>query len=425
MVARINTGKSISKALNYNEKKVQQGQAEILSANNFLKDAVKMNFYEKLTTFEKLTSLNERTTTNTLHVSLNFDPSENLDNEKMIAIATSYMNRIGFGDQPCLVYRHFDTGHPHIHIVSTNIQRDGNRISMHNMGRNQSEVARKEIEIEFGLVKAESKQLTDALKLSPVNAQKINQGKRSTKAAISNILGIVIPQYKYSSLPELNAVLKLYNVTADRCGEDSHTYKHNGLLFRVLDEKGNKIGTPIKASLFYMKPTLKNLEQRFDDNELLKQPLAKRLRTVIDFVLLKKSGLSLEQLINELNKEKISVVLRQNKEGTIYGITYVDHKTKCVFNGSDLGKSYSAKMMLERVSANSPVVAPSLADEKKKSLSSENSSGDATILSPQPSYADSGATAILEVVTGTASGPDYIPFQLRKKKRKKRQQLKR
>ena len=258
----------MSKALNYNEKKVQQGEAECLLAQNFLKDADQMNFYEKLGTFEKLTSLNERATTNTLHVSLNFDPSDKLENEKLIAIANSYMKQIGFGDQPYLVYRHFDTGHPHIHIISTNIQRDGSRISMHNMGRNQSEVARKEIEIEFGLVKAESRKLFEALKLKPVSAQKINAGKRSTKAAISNILGIVIPQYKYGSLAELNAVLKLYNVTADRCGEDSHTYKHNGLLFRVLDEKGNKVGTPIKASLFYMKPTLNNLEKRFAENEI-------------------------------------------------------------------------------------------------------------------------------------------------------------
>jgi hypothetical protein len=80
MVARINTGKSISKALNYNEKKVQQGQAELLLAHNFLKEAGQMTFYDKLRSFEKLTSLNERATTNTLHVSLNFDPSEKLAN---------------------------------------------------------------------------------------------------------------------------------------------------------------------------------------------------------------------------------------------------------------------------------------------------------------------------------------------------------
>lgn len=415
----MNTGKSISKALNYNEKKVQQGQAEILSATNFLKDADKMNFYEKQTTFEKLTSLNERTSTNTLHVSLNFDPSENLDNDKMIDIATSYMKRIGFGDQPYLVYRHFDTGHPHIHIVSTNIQRDGNRISMHNMGRNQSEVARKEIEIEFSLVKAESKKLTDALKLKPVNAQKINPGKRSTKAAISNILGIVIPQYKYSSLAELNAVLKLYNVTADRCGEDSHTYKNNGLLFRVLDENGNKIGTPIKASLFYMKPTLKNLEKRFTENEKLKQPHAKRLRAAIDFALLKKSGSGLGQLINDLNKEKISVVLRQNKEGTIYGITYVDHQTKCVFNGSDLGKSYSAKMIQERTGTKDVGVVHSLAGENKNIWQSGDSLQEAGV-SPMKQ----GEIKLPEIIPSAAAAPDYIPYQLKKRKKRKKKQLK-
>ena len=129
------------------------------------------------------------------------------------------MKRIGFGNQPYLVYLHYDTGHPHIHIVSTNIQRDGSRISMHNMGRNQSEIARKEIEIEFGLVKAESKKLQDALKIQPLNARKLNPGKRSTKAAIANVLGIVVPQYKYASLAEFNAILKLYNITADRCSE--------------------------------------------------------------------------------------------------------------------------------------------------------------------------------------------------------------
>ena len=223
MVARINTGKSISKALNYNEKKVQQNDAKLLLAHNFIKDPDQLTFYDKLRSFEKLTSLNERTTTNTLHVSLNFDPSENLPDERVTAIADDYMKRIGFGNQPYLVYRHYDTCHPHIHIVSTNIQRDGSRISMHNMGRNQSEIARKEIEIEFNLIKAESKKLQDTLKLQPLNARKLNPGKRSTKAAISNVLGIVVPQYKYASLAELNAILKLYNITADRCSEASDT----------------------------------------------------------------------------------------------------------------------------------------------------------------------------------------------------------
>ncbi len=153
MVARINTGKSISKALNYNEKKVANGKAECIFASGFIKDVNRLNFYDKLHHFERLISLNERTTINTLHVSLNFDSSDKINNEKLKAIARQYMQTIGFSNQPYVVYRHDDASHPHIYIVTTNIQRGGIRISMHNLGKNQSEKARKEIEIEFNLVK--------------------------------------------------------------------------------------------------------------------------------------------------------------------------------------------------------------------------------------------------------------------------------
>jgi hypothetical protein len=415
MVARINTGKSISKALNYNEKKVQQNDAKLLLAHNFIKDPDQLTFYDKLRSFEKLTSLNERAVTNTLHVSLNFDPSENLPDERLTAVADSYMKRIGFGNQPYLVYRHYDTGHPHIHIVSTNIQRDGSRISMHNMGRNQSEIARKEIEIEFGLIKAESKKLTHALKLQPLNARKLNPGKRSTKAAISNVLGIVIPQYKYASLAELNAILKLYNITADRCSETSDTYRHNGLLYRVLDEKGNKVGTPIKASLFYMKPTLRFLEQRFVENQSLKQPHAKRLRAAIEYAFIKRPGMSLPDLIASLNRERISAVIRQNKDGFVYGITYVDHKSKCVFNGSDLGKAYSAKMILERCSTKQNNLNASLAGEKKNIHGSE-------IIATVPTVSDSqkSATDLIDVLMKPEIVTNYMPYELKKSKRKRK-----
>src|SRR5450432_161653 len=285
MVARINTSKSISKALNYNEQKVSQGKAEILAESGFIKDVDKLNFYDKIRQFEKFISLNERATTNTLHVSLNFDPSETISNEKMVEIAQAYMNKIGFGEQPYLIYRHYDSGHPHLHIVSTNIKKDGSRISMHNLGRNQSEKARKEIEIDFNLVKAEEKKNADTLKLQPIDARKVIYGKSETRRAIANVLGVVINQYKFSSLAELNAVLKLYNITADRGQESSRVYRTNGLTYCILDEKGGKVGIPQKASAFFMKPTLANLEKKFVANEPLKAPHRRKLQTTIGWIL--------------------------------------------------------------------------------------------------------------------------------------------
>ena len=419
MVARINTGKSIAKALNYNEQKVQLGKAELLDASGFIKDAGVLNFYDKMEQFERHISLNERATTNGLHVSLNFSPDEKISNEKMTAIAQSYMDRIGFGNQPYLVYRHHDAGHPHIHIVSTNIRNDGSRISMHNLGRNESEKARKEIEIDFGLVKAGDKSREDALKLVPVNAQKINYGRSETKRAIANVLMAVINQYKYVSLPELNAVLKLYNVSAERGSEESRMFQHKGLVYRVLDEKGNKVGTPIKASAFYIKPTLASLEKKFIENEPLKAPFSKRLQASIGWIMNKEPA-GINAFVKALEKENISAVLRKGKEDVIYGITYVDHKTKCVFNGSDLGKAYSAKAILEKcnpaVSLNPLYPAQQQLKEKESGLLQKHGNS-------HELYQEFKSGKLLETVASATPSSEYVPYELKKKKKKKKKRL--
>jgi len=229
MVAKITIPKSIEAALNYNEKKVQKGTAQCLFAGNYLNDANKMNFYQKLDGFETNNRLNKMATTKTLHVSLNFDPSEKLSESKLVEIAGVYMEKIGFGEQPFLVYKHEDAGHPHIHIVSTTIKNDGSRINTHNIGRNQSEKARKEIEQTYGLVRAERQQQIMKPGIKPVDPEKAIYGTSETKRSISNVVSAVFSQFKFSSLPEFNAALKQFNVVADRGKEDGRIYKNRGI----------------------------------------------------------------------------------------------------------------------------------------------------------------------------------------------------
>ena len=224
MVARITTPQSVRRALNYNEQKVQSEKAECLYAGNFLRDANELNF-------EHQNALNERAKTNTLHISLNFDAADKLTREKLVEIAGGYIEKIGFGEQPYLVYQHHDAGHLHLHIVTTSIRSDGSRINTFNIGKNQSEKARKELETRYHLVRAEIKKTTAKQEQKTalfdhriISTQKAQYGKMETKRSIQNVLDAVINQYKYSSLPELNAVLKQYNVMADRGTENSITY---------------------------------------------------------------------------------------------------------------------------------------------------------------------------------------------------------
>jgi hypothetical protein len=423
MVARIRTGKSIAGALNYNEQKLKQGQAECIAANNFLKDVDEMHFYDKLRLFERLTSLNEQTKVNTLHVSLNFDPSEKLGSNKLRAIAEMYMQKIGFGNQPYLVYHHHDAAHPHLHIVSTNIRYDGSRISLHNLGKIQSEDARKEIEKEFNLVQAEDRKLSEALKLYPVHAQKLSYGKSELKRSITNVLLQVIDKYKYASLAELNAILRLYNIEADRGAVGTRMHERNGLQYRVLDQEGNPAGVPIKASSFYFKPTLASLEKKFTENESLKHQHKQRLKAMIDWQLNAKN-IELSGFMSRLEKEKISTVLRQNNEGLIYGITFIDHQTKCVFNGSDLGKNYSASAILAKCKQEVVAKESLMQSQKQTEVTEKKMLHQMSVPDDQSAPVETATQRemLLDELLKTEKSFSFVPYKLKKIKRKRKRQ---
>ncbi len=412
MVAVIHAGKSLKNTLNYNENKVKQQAASLIHSSGFAKDSEQLSFPDKIKTLQKLTELNEKTTVNSVHISLNFDTSEKLDKDTLCRIADSYMQKIGFGEQPYLVYHHTDASHPHIHIVTTNIQRNGKRIKLHNIGKNQSEKARKQIEKDFNLVKADSKQRKHQYEIKPIDAKKVLYGrtpKSGTKRAITNVLDAVLPQYKYTSLPELNAVLKQYNLVADQGGKDSRIYKNGGLVYRVLDEKGEKVGVPIPASHIYSKPTLAHLKKRFSENEPVRQKHKIRVKNALDLSIVKHKGATISDLKAALQKESIQLVLRQNADGIIYGLTYVDHQTKCVFNGSDLGKPYSANGVQQRLNGIEPLT------QLNQTINTQQ------IQHSQPGTADKvkeTVTNYLQPETGGGMNPALLEEQRRKRKKK-------
>jgi hypothetical protein len=261
-------------------------------------------------------------------------------------------------------------------------------------------------------VQAESKKQTHTEEFKPVDARRVIYGKSETKRAITNVLDSVLPHYKYTSLPELNAVLKLYNVLADRGPEESKMFQGKGLVYSVLDEVGNKIGTPIKASAFYNKPTLPYLEQKFKENEVQREQYKRGLKTKIDWTLLQRQR-SLRGFVDELRKENISVLVRQSKEGKIYGMTYVDHKNKTVFNGSNLGKEYSAKGILNRIETSEQKQAIELHQNAEQHVTNKEAKG----------FADEIKKSVTDTwidLTRPIEQENNIPWQFRKKKMKKK-----
>ena len=273
MVVRIISGKNIQGLLYYNEHKVSNGKAALILGNGFAKEVDKMTFKQKHERFEHLISLRPRVKTNAMHISLNFDPAEKPDDYLMQHIAISYMKKIGFDEQPYLVYRHTDAAHAHVHIVTALIRPNGQRMDIHNIGKLRSEPARKAIEREFDLIPASRKRASIRLPIvAPVRSK---YGQIATKKGISRVVRAVMDTYQYSSLAELNAILRTFNVQADRGQPGSIMHEKGGLLYTILDANGSPIGVPIKASAISGKPTLKVLEKQFEKHEQSRKPAKK------------------------------------------------------------------------------------------------------------------------------------------------------
>lgn len=434
MVAVVGSGYSIYRMVYYNENKVATGAAVCIGAGNYPLDPRDMDSSMRLNYLKKQIELNQRAQRTSIHISLNFSPKDSdLSEQKLLDIADNYMQGIGFGMQPYLVYQHNDAGHPHIHIVTTSIKRDGKTIDTYLIGRLKSEPARKAIEKEYGLIRAEEQEKKEQYRPEPISVSRVDYGRLETKKAIQNVLGHILPAYRFSSLSELNAVLGCYNVMAQPGEEGSRIQKHNGLHYRILDAGGNPVGVPIKASSFYNRPTLEGLEIYFQKNAEKPAGQKSRVRNAIDSAL-DRPGATLEALTELLKAKGIDLVMRRNEAGFVYGLTYIDHIGKCVFNGSDLGKAYSAKAVQERCLVSQlKGKGVHIREIEQRATRRYTNKETADTTSQPPKWTSTTSTnsyfsQLLDCLFQSEQVSEYIPYELSQRsntKRKKKRSVKR
>jgi len=332
MVVRMKNGKNIRGALSYNEAKVKKGMAELILASRYGCDAAELSFSQKL---QRFTNLNENCVTssfNAVHISLNFSAEDSIDTEKMQLIAQEYMQAIGFEKQPYLVYRHNDTAHPHLHIVTTPLKPNGKTINLHNLVQRKSEPARKTIEESFQLIKAEGRRQSEGIaKVEITNAV---YGKAETKQAIAQIVRAVADLYRFTSFEEYQLILEQFNILADKGETGTRLNKFGGLQYFIINAKGEKASVGIKASSIYTSPTLKNIEKRFSRNSIKKAGSLKYTSSSVGYAI---SQSKLEkELVHALQLKKIAVVQTNGK------YFFIDHRNKTVTTPQELGISPNA-----------------------------------------------------------------------------------
>ena len=337
MIAKISATENLGGALGYNFKKVDKEEASILLTQGLYQN--KEATYTMAEVFADMQAVIPekcRTKKMVFHCSLNPHPDEKLSDETLTQIAKEYMEALGYGNQPYIVFKHNDISREHIHIVSLRVDSKGRKINDR-------------------FEKRRSKQITDALerkynlipssKVSEHAAEtpKVDTTKGNIKEQVASILRMVMKHYRFCSLGELNAILGKYNLAVEEIKTEFRGKKYDGLVYVPTNDKGDKVSSPIHASDIGRGVGYTAVQNRMQKSKQAIKPLISIIRYRV-LQTMRTSPDMEKELRKRLEEQDLRVFIRKNESGRIYGITFIDDKEGIALNGSRLGKGYSANV---------------------------------------------------------------------------------
>ena len=341
MIAKISATENLGGALGYNFKKVEKGEANILLAAELYQNKEgRYTMEEVFADMEALIPKKCRTRKTVFHCSLNPHLDEKLSDETLVKIAKEYMEALGYGKQPYIVFKHNDIAREHIHIVSLRVDCRGRKIN-DKFEKRRSKQITDALERKFGLIPS-SKVTDKAMKEMP----KIDTSRGNIKEQVASTLRMVLKHYKFCSLGELNAILSRYHLAVEEVKMEFRGKKYDGLVYVPTDEKGNKAGTPIHASDIGRGVGYTAVQNRMQKSKQNIKPLIPSVKNKV-LQTMRTSPKTEEELRQRLEEQGLRAVIRKNESGRIYGITFIDDKAGIALNGSRLGKGYAANKFNE------------------------------------------------------------------------------
>ena len=356
MIAKISSTENLGGALGYNFKKVQHNEAAVLCVNELRKGFDGTFQMDKvLADMQKAIPEQCRTKKTVFHCSLNPHPDEKLSDERLTQIAKEYMEALGYGNQPYIVFKHNDIAREHIHIVSLRVDFDGNKINDKFEGRRSKKITNA-LEKKYNLIPS-----SKVSERTTTETPKVNVVQGNIKEQVANTVRSAMKHYTFCSLGELNAVLRKYNLAVEEVKTEYRGKQYDGLVYVPTDDKGNKVSTPIHASDIGRGVGYTAVQNKMLKSKQMVKPLIPTVRRK-GLEVMRTSPHTEERLRQRLEKQGLQVVIRKNDNGRIYGITFIDDEKGIALNGSRLGKGYAANKFNEYFSnpENNPFLDESL-----------------------------------------------------------------
>lgn len=338
MVAKISIGSSLYGALAYNSEKINKEEGRLLGANKIILPADgQIDIGRIAENFREFMPMMGRTKKPVLHISLNPHPDDKLTDQDFEILAREYLEKLGFGEQPFIIYKHEDIHRHHIHIVTVNVNEQGKRLNQDFLFRRSKKITT-ELEEKYNLHKAQREKITPDMPIKKVDPL------GDIKRQVANTVKMVGMRYKFQTLGEYNAVLSLYNIRCEQTDGRVNGREYHGLVYFATDDDGKVIANPFKASRLGKFASRTAVEGRFERAKD-KIDVASTRNRVADVL---SRTTDKEDFTSKLKDCGIDVIFRYTDEGRIYGVTFIDHNAMTVLNGSRLGKQFSANALNER-----------------------------------------------------------------------------
>lgn len=234
------------------------------------------------------------------------------------------------------------------------------------------------------------------------------------KHQLSNTVKALANSYRFQSFTEYKALLSIYNVQAEEVKGEVNGKPYNGIVYSATNDKGEKQGNPFKSSSLGKSVGYEAIQRHIQKStkDIQDKNLKERTRRMVGAVM--KSAHNRKELEQELKKKGIDVLFRQNDTGRIYGVTFIDHESRTVLNGSRLGKDFSANVFNDLFSGSRTLTGNSKQETQERTPE----------FNPTGHIENTGKTiaGLFSLLSGgNDTPPDNSQVPLPKKKKKKKQ----
>ena len=296
MIATILPSSTNFHAVEYNERKVAEGKAELVEMLNFgyISNMGEYSTEDLISFLNDYSAKNNRIQKPQFHIAFSCKGHE-MTHEELVDFARRYMNEMGYGKpgQPMLIYAHHDTDNNHIHVVTSRVAPDGQKIDNNHERRRSQDVINR--------------------LLNQSENQRVGE---STAKAL---------EYNFSTVQQFMAILETMGYECYK-ESDEIILKRAGLVQERV---------PISQ-------VESHCNQTNDDNQRRKIQLRALLKKYRDMSADKEE---LQQLMRD--KFGVSLVFLGSKDSP-YGYMIIDHHTKAVFKGSEVLKLRDLLQFLSR-----------------------------------------------------------------------------